>query len=139
MARARADTKRRGGVHLTRLGGGLLEVAVLRGPPSAGNYPPPWRPAPPARPPYRKAGRTLPLKAALHDVAYRQYLVWRGERLEEHYRKLLGRLRRANPGAVVMTWTGDGGREGDFLHSPRALPNRPQPLIGLPITEWGRG
>src|SRR5437773_1427019 len=36
----------------------------------------------------RETTRELPPKADLANVAYRQYLVWRGEKLEDHFRKL---------------------------------------------------
>lgn len=80
--------------------------------------------------------RTLPAKANLDDVAYREYLVWRGERLEDHYRKLKTALRRANPDAVVMSWTVNAGRYGHFLHSPRAMPTSMNRLFDLPMQEW---
>jgi hypothetical protein len=33
----------------------------------------------------------------LNDLAYRRYLVWRGERLEEHYRRMQQRIKVVNP------------------------------------------
>jgi hypothetical protein len=46
------------------------------------------------------------------------------------------RLRKANPEAVLMTWTVNAGRYGHFLHSPRAMPTRLNRLIDLPMQEW---
>ena len=44
---------------------------------------------PPARQAYKQdRKRDLPAKVDLDDVAYREYLVWRGERLEDHYRRM---------------------------------------------------
>lgn len=79
---------------------------------------------------------TIPPRANLDDVAYREYLVWRGEKLEQHYAKLQQRLKAANPDAVVMTWTVNAGRYGHFLHSPRAMPTRMNQLFDLPMQEW---
>lgn len=78
----------------------------------------------------------IPPRANLDDIAYREYLVWRGERLEQHYAKLQQRLKAANPNAVVMTWTVNAGRYGHFLHSPRAMPTRMNQLFDLPMQEW---
>ncbi|MFL5340539.1 MAG: alpha-amylase family protein [Gemmataceae bacterium] len=80
--------------------------------------------------------RPIPAKINLDDVAYREYLVWRGERLEDHYRAMQQRLKRANPGAVLMSWTVNAGRYGHFLHSPRAMPTRVNLLFDLPMQEW---
>jgi Trehalose utilisation len=86
---------------------------------------------------YRKEQRrTLPAKVDLDDVAYRRYLVWRGEKLEDHYRRLRKRLQQENPNAVLMTWTVNAGRYGHFLYSPRAMPTRLNRLIDLPMQEW---
>ena len=81
-------------------------------------------------------GKTIPPKANLDDIAYRQYLIWRGERLEQHYAKLQQRLKAANPDAVVMTWTVNAGRYGHLLHSPRAMSTRMNLLFDLPMQEW---
>ena len=86
---------------------------------------------------YRKdAGREVPAKGDLDDVAYREYLVWRGERLEAHYRKLQARLKGINPDAVIVTWSTNAGRYGHFLHSPRAMPTRLNRLFDMPMQEW---
>lgn len=81
-------------------------------------------------------GKEIPKKADLDDIAYREYLVWRGEKLEEHYRKIQERLKGINPNAVLMTWTVNAGRYGHYLHSPRAMPTRMNLLIDLPMQEW---
>jgi hypothetical protein len=80
--------------------------------------------------------RAIPARADLKDIAYRQYLVWRGEKLEQHYRALKARLGKARPGAVLMTWTVNAGRYGHFLHSPRAMPTALNRVIDLPMQEW---
>jgi hypothetical protein len=81
-------------------------------------------------------GLPIPAQVNLDDVAYREYLVWRGEKLEDHYRRLQQKLKSQNPDAVVMTWTVNAGRYGHFLHSPRAMPTRLNLLIDLPMQEW---
>ncbi len=81
-------------------------------------------------------GLPIPAQINLDDVAYREYLVWRGEKLEGHYRRLQQKLKSQNPEAVVMTWTVNAGRYGHFLHSPRAMPTRLNLLIDLPMQEW---
>jgi hypothetical protein len=69
-------------------------------------------------------------------VAYREYLVWRGEQLERHYAEMQRRLKAISPDIVVMTWSVNGGRYGHFLHSPRAMPTRMNLLFDLPMQEW---
>lgn len=102
-----------------------------------GNYHPPICYAPHAKAAYRRdTGRELPAQADLHDVAYREYLVWRGEQLERHYATMQRRLKAVKPDAVVMSWSVNGGRYGHFLHSPRAMPTRLNLLLDLPMQEW---
>jgi hypothetical protein len=86
---------------------------------------------------YRKdKDRDLPARANLDDLAYRDYLVWRGERLEDHYRRLQERIKKSNPDVVLMSWTVNAGRYGHFLTSPRAMPTRLNLLFDLPMQEW---
>ena len=80
--------------------------------------------------------RGLPPKIDLDDVAYREYLVWRGERLEDHYRRMQRRIKRENADAVLTSWTVNAGRYGHFLYSPRAMPTRLNRLFDLPMQEW---
>jgi hypothetical protein len=102
-----------------------------------GNYHAPLCHCPACKESYRKdKGRPLPTKINLDDVAYREYLVWVGERLEGHYRKMQDRIKTTNPDAVLMSWTVNGGRYGHFLHSPRAMPARLNLLFDLPMQEW---
>lgn len=102
-----------------------------------GNYHPRLCYCPACRKTYRDAvQRDLPAKADLDDIAYREYLVWRGERLEEHYRKMQQRLKKIDANAVLMSWTVNAGRYGHFLHSPRAMPPRLNRLFDLPMQEW---
>lgn len=102
-----------------------------------GNYHPPICYCPSCKTTYRAAtGKPIPPAVNLDDVLYREYLVWRGERLERHYAKLQERLKAANPNAVVMSWTVNAGRYGHFLHSPRAMPTRMNQLFDLPMQEW---
>jgi hypothetical protein len=102
-----------------------------------GNYHPPLCHCPACQAAYRK-DRThdLPPRVDLDDVSYREYLVWRGERLEEHYRRLQQALKKANPDAVLMSWTVNAGRYGHYLHSPRAMPTRLNRLFDLAMQEW---
>lgn len=102
-----------------------------------GNYHPPVCYCPACKAACRQdAGRALPARVNLDDVAYREYLVWRGRRLEAHYRRMQERLKRINPDSVLMSWTVNAGRYGHFLHSPRAMPTRLNLLFDLPMQEW---
>ncbi len=84
----------------------------------------------------RDRARDLPAKANLDDVAYREYLVWRGERLEDHYLRLQRAIKKARGDAVLMSWTVNAGRYGHFLYSPRAMPTRLNRIFDLPMQEW---
>ena len=84
----------------------------------------------------QERSRQIPDRVNLDDIAYREYLVWRGERLEQHYLRLQKRLKEANPGAVIMSWTVNAGRYGHLLHSPRAMPTRMNQVFDLPMQEW---
>ena len=102
-----------------------------------GNYHPAICYCPSCSAAYRKEhDQPLPAKVDLDDVAYRRYLVWRGEKLEDHYRRLRQRIQQENPVAVLMTWTVNAGRYGHLLFSPRAMPTRLNRLIDLPMQEW---
>lgn len=102
-----------------------------------GNYHPALCYCPSCAAAYRKEhDRPLPAMANLDDVGYRRYLVWRGEKLEDHYRRLRQRIQQENPAAAIMTWTVNAGRYGHFLFSPRAMPTRLNRLIDLPMQEW---
>ena len=102
-----------------------------------GNYHPTLCHCPACQEAFRKdTGADLPAAANLELVAYRRYLVWRGERLEDHYRRLQHRIKEANPNAVLISWTVNAGRYGHFLHSPRAMPSRMNLLFDLPMQEW---
>ncbi|MGH7138787.1 MAG: hypothetical protein ACREHD_23820, partial [Pirellulales bacterium] len=78
----------------------------------------------------------LPTRVSLDDLVYRQYIVWRGKRLEQHYRRMQHRLKGINPDAVLMSWSVNAGRYGHFLHLPRAMPTRLNRLFDLPMQEW---
>jgi hypothetical protein len=80
-----------------------------------GNYHPSLCHCPACKAAYRAAGRDLPARANLDDVAYREYLVWRGERLEDHYRRMQQRLKKVNADAVLMSWTANAGRYGHLV------------------------
>lgn len=80
--------------------------------------------------------RALPAKVDLNDVAYREYLVWRGEKLTDHYLRLQQAIKAANKDAVLMSWTVNAGRYGHFLYSPRAMPTSINRLWDLPMQEW---
>jgi hypothetical protein len=102
-----------------------------------GNYHPPICYCPACDEAYRAdRDRPLPERVNLDDVEYRRYLVWRGARLEDHYRRMQERIKGANPDAVLMSWTVNAGRYGHFLHSPRAMPTRLNRLFDLPMQEW---
>lgn len=81
-------------------------------------------------------GREVPAKIDLNDVAYREYLLWSDEKLEQWYRKLGQRLREVNPEAAIYTWTTNAGRYGHFLTSPRVMSARMNRLIDCPVQEW---
>jgi hypothetical protein len=102
-----------------------------------GNYHPSICYCPACKTAYQKSGLgDLPKRVDLNDPAYRAYLVWRGERLEDHYRRMQSRLKKINPDAVLMSWTVNAGRYGHFLTSPRAMPTRLNLLFDLPMQEW---
>jgi hypothetical protein len=86
---------------------------------------------------YQKdSGRHLPSKIDLNDEAYRIYLLWADEKLEQWYRRLGERLRQVNPEAAIYTWTTNAGRYGHFLTSPRVMSARMNRLIHCPVQEW---
>jgi hypothetical protein len=102
-----------------------------------GNYHPAICYCPACKKAYRNnRKRDLPARADLDQVEYREYLLWRGERLEDHYRRLQRRIKEADTDAVLMSWTVNAGRYGHFLHSPRAMPTRMNRLFDLPMQEW---
>ncbi len=102
-----------------------------------GNYHSPICYCPACKTAYRRDRKgELPLKVNLDDITYREYLLWRGERLEDHYRRLQRSIKEANANAVLMSWTVNAGRYGHFLHSPRAMPARLNRLFDLPMQEW---
>ena len=102
-----------------------------------GNYHPAICFCPACKAAYRRdRSRALPPKADLEDASYREYLVWRGERLEDHYRRIQQAIKKANADAVLMSWTVNAGRYGHFLYSPRAMPTRLNRLFDLPMQEW---
>jgi hypothetical protein len=124
------------GDYLIEVCGELVEHFGVDGFSFDGNYHPPICYCPACREAYQK-DRLLPLpEVDLDEPAYRRYLAWRGEKLEEHYRRLQDRIKRANPDAVLMSWTVNAGRYGHFLHSPRAMPTRLNLLFDLPMQEW---
>ncbi|RIK81916.1 MAG: hypothetical protein DCC68_07645 [Planctomycetota bacterium] len=125
------------GDYLIELCGELMEDYGFVGYSFDGNYHPPICYCPACRKAYRdERGRDLPAKVDLDAVEYREYLVWRGEKLEDHYRRLQKRLKGIRPDAVVTTWTTNAGRYGHFLTSPRVMSARMNLLIDLPMQEW---
>jgi hypothetical protein len=102
-----------------------------------GNYHPPLCFCPACKAAYKRdRGREIPPRIDLDSVAYREYLVWRGERLEAHYRLLQKRLREVSPDIALMSWTVNAGRYGHFLTSPRVMSTRMNRLFDLPMQEW---
>jgi hypothetical protein len=125
------------GDYLIELLAELVDDFKLDGYSFDGNYHPPICFCPHCKAAYRRdTGHEIPPRVNLDDVAYRQYLVWRGEQLERHYRRMQERLKAVNPETVIMTWTVNAGRYGHFLHSPRAMPTRLNRLLDLPMQEW---
>jgi hypothetical protein len=115
----------------------LIEDYKIDGYSFDGNYHPPLCFCPACKKAYKDdMDRALPAKATLDDVPYREYLVWRGKRLEDHYRRMQARIKKLNPDAVLMSWTVNAGRYGHFLYSPRAMPTRVNLLFDLPMQEW---
>ncbi|HND55665.1 MAG TPA: hypothetical protein PLV92_24790, partial [Pirellulaceae bacterium] len=101
------------GDYLVEVCGELVEDFGIDGFSFDGNYHPPICHCGACREAYRRQrDRDLPARPQLDDVAYREYLVWRGEQLERHYARLQRRIKRANPDAAVMTWTVNAGRYG---------------------------
>lgn len=102
-----------------------------------GNYHPALCYCPACVTAYRKErNRELPAKVDLEVVAYREYLVWRGEKLEEHYLRLQRAIKAVNKDTAVGTWTVNAGRYGHFLHSPRAMPTRLNHVFDFGMQEW---
>jgi hypothetical protein len=138
------DLGTRRGCNLGPWGDYLIEVCAeltrdyhLDGFSFDGNYHPPLCHCPACKAAYRKdTGRPLPTRVSLDDLAYREYLVWRGERLEDHYRRLQRRLKAVHPDAVLMSWTVNAGRYGHLVQSPRSMPTRLNQLFDLPMQEW---
>jgi hypothetical protein len=125
------------GDYLIDLCAELIEDYKLDGFSFDGNYHPPLCFCPACKASYRRdRGKALPAKVDLDDLTYREYLVWRGERLEDHYLRMQRRLKKARPDAVLMSWTVNAGRYGHFLHSPRAMPTRLNRVFDLPMQEW---
>ncbi|HWB11701.1 MAG TPA: hypothetical protein VG826_20895 [Pirellulales bacterium] len=115
----------------------LVEDYHLDGFSFDGNYHPPICYCPACQAAYRRdRDLDLPDQVNLDDVAYRRYLVWRGERLEGHYRRMQDRLKQVDRNAVLMSWSVNAGRYGHFLHLPRAMPTRLNLLFDLPMQEW---
>lgn len=84
----------------------------------------------------KETGKDVPQKIDLNDIAYRLYLLWADEKLEQWYRKLGKRLTEVNPEAAIYTWTANAGRFGHFLTSPRVMSARMNRLIHCPVQEW---
>ena len=84
----------------------------------------------------KAAGRSLPARVDLHDLEYREYMLWAGDRLESWYRRLHDRMRQVNPESVLNSWTVNAGRYGHLLTSPRAMPRRMNLLFECPMQEW---
>ncbi len=125
------------GDYLIQVCGELIADYKLDGFSYDGNYHPGVCYCPACKAAYKlDTGRPIPPKIDLDDVGYRQYLVWRGERLEDHYRRLQAAIKRANPNAVLTSWTVNAGRYGQLLYSPRAMPTRLNLLFDLPMQEW---
>jgi hypothetical protein len=102
-----------------------------------GNYHPALCYCPACRQQYRHdTGKELPPTANLDDIAYRRYLVWRGERMEEHYRRMQARLKAISPQIVLMSWSANAGRYGHLLSTPRPMPATVNRLFDLPMQEW---
>ncbi len=102
-----------------------------------GNYHPPLCFCPACKTAYRAdRNRDIPPRIDLDDVAYREYLVWRGERHEDHYRRLQQAIKAANPDAVLISWSANAGRYGHFLTSPRVMTTRANLLFDIPMQEW---
>lgn len=125
------------GDYLIEVCGELIADYQIDGFSFDGNYHPPICFCPACKAAYRRDRQCdLPDKANLDTIGYREYLVWRGEQLEEHYRRLQRRIKQAHADAVLMSWTVNAGRYGHFLHSPRAMPTRLNRLFDLPMQEW---
>src|SRR4029077_20916457 len=102
-----------------------------------GNYHPPLCFCPACKAAYKHdRKRDLPAKIDLDDIEYREYLVWRGERLEDRYRRMQAAIKKESADAVLTSWTVNAGRYGHFLYSPRAMPTRLNRLFDLPMQEW---
>jgi hypothetical protein len=125
------------GDYLVEICGELVRDYALDGFSYDGNYHAALCFCPTCKSAYRaEQNRDLPAALNLDDVAYREYLVWRGERLIQHYLRLKERMRAENPNAALMSWTVNAGRYGHFLYSPRAMPAELNHVFDLPMQEW---
>lgn len=115
----------------------LVETYGVDGYSFDGNYHPAVCHCPACKAAYRaERDRTIPARVDLDDPAYREYLDWRGRKLEDHYRRMQRRLKAIDPETVVMSWTVNAGRYGHLLSSPRSMPARLNRLFDLPMQEW---
>jgi hypothetical protein len=102
-----------------------------------GDYQPPLCFCPACKAAHRQErNRDIPPRIDLDDIAYREYLVWRGERHEQHYRRMQQAIKAANPNAVLISWSANAGRYGHFLTSPRVMTTRANMLFDIPMQEW---
>jgi hypothetical protein len=139
-----ADLGTRVGCNLGPWGNYLIEVLAelmrdfgIDGYSFDGNYHPPICFCPACQQAYRQeTGAELPAKVNLAELGYRRYLAWRGDKLEDHYRRMQARLKAINKDAVLMSWTVNAGRYGHLLTSPRVMSTRLNLLFDLPMQEW---
>lgn len=102
-----------------------------------GNYHPPICYCPACKAAYRDdRGRRLPSSVDLDSVDYREYLVWRGERLESHVLTLQHAVKSARAGTALISWSANAGRYGHLLTSPRVMSTRLNLCFDLPMQEW---
>lgn len=125
------------GDFLIELCGELVEDYHVDGFSFDGNYHPPICYCPACKAVYLlDTGKPIPAQANLDLLEYRQYLTWRGELLEDHYRRLQARIKKANPDTALMSWTVNAGRYGQLLSTPRSMPSRLNRIWDLPMQEW---
>lgn len=102
-----------------------------------GNYHPPICFCPACKTAYRTdTDRDIPAVVSLDAVEYREYLVWRGERLESHVLALQHAIKAADPEAAIISWSANAGRYGHLLTSPRVMSTRLNLCFDMAMQEW---
>ena len=83
-----------------------------------------------------ETGREIPPAIDIHNVDYRIYLLWMGDKLEKWYQRMHAHLRTINPEFAYFGWTVNAGRYGQLIYTPRVMSARQNMLYDVPMQEW---